>query len=124
MVNRVRDRAGKGGMGCLGTIVAFGLVVYFGSQFVPPWVRYEQFRDEMRTEAQFGTTLADSVIRIRLVALADTLGLPPEAKRITIRRRPGRPPTITISTEYTERIALPIFGVKLVRFKPKAEETL
>ena len=100
------------------------LVLYLGARFFPAWLHYEQFRDEMVSDARFGTTLTDSIIRIRLVAQADTLGLPAEARRITIHRRGGRPPTITITAEYTERIALPIFGVKLVRFKPKAEEPL
>lgn len=124
MVSLLRDRAGKGGIGCLGTIVVFVLVIYFGSRFIPPWVRYEQFRDEMRSNAQFATTLTDSVIRLRLVAQADTLGLPSEAMRIVIRRRVGRPSTISISAEYTERVDLPILGIKLLHFKPKAEETL
>src|ERR1019366_302682 len=87
-------------------------------------MHYEQCQDEMRSDARFGTTLTDSIIRIRLLAQVDTLGLPAEARRITIRRRNGRPPTITISTEYTERITLPIFGVKLLHFKPTAEEPL
>lgn len=102
----------------------FLLIVYFGARFIPPWMHYQQFRDEMRSDARFGTTLTDSVIRIRLVAQADTLGLPPEAKRIVIRRRGGRPPTITISAEYIVKINLPIFGIKLLHFKPKAEEPL
>lgn len=120
----MRDRAGKGGLGCLGTIVVFVLIIYFGARIIPPWMHYEQFQDEMRSDARFGTTLTDSIIRIRLLAQVDTLGLPAEARRITIRRRNGRPPTITISTEYTERITLPIFGVKLLHFKPTAEEPL
>jgi hypothetical protein len=97
---------------------------YIGVRFLPPWMHYEQFRDEMRSDARFATTLTDSTIRLRLVAQADTLGLPPEARRIAIHRRGGRPPTITISAEYVEHINLPIFGMKLVHFKPTAEEPL
>jgi hypothetical protein len=123
-VNLLRDRAGKGGMGCLGTIVLIVLVAYFGSRFIPPYMHYEQFRDEMKSDARFGATLPDSIIRMRLVAQADTLGLPPEAKRIVIRRHIGRPSTITISAEYTEKVMLPIFGLKPWHFKPKAEEPL
>jgi hypothetical protein len=123
-VNLLRDRAGKGGKGCLGTIVIIVVVAYFGARVIPPWMHYEQFQDEMRADARFGTTLPDSIIRIRLVAQADTLGLPAEAKRIVIRRRSGRPPTITISADYSEKILLPIFGIKLLHFKPKAEEPL
>jgi hypothetical protein len=123
-VTRLQDRAGKSGIGCLGTIVLLVLVAYFGGRFFPPWLANQQFRDEMKTDARFGATLPDSMIRMRLVALADTLGIPPEGKKISIRRRPGRPPTITISTAYTVRVTLPIFGVKLLHFKPSAEEPL
>ena len=100
------------------------MVAYFGARVIPHWMYYEQFRDEMKSDARFATTLPDSIIRIRLVAQADTLGLPPEAKKITIRRRMGRPPTITISAEYTVKVKFPIFGIKLLHFKPTAEEPL
>ena len=123
-MNLLRDRAGKGGIGCLGTIVVAVLIVYFGARVLPPWMHYQQFLDEMRSDARFGTTLTDSTIRIRLVAQADTLGLPPEARHIVIRRRGGRPPTITISADYTEKVLLPIFGVKLLHFTPTAKEPL
>jgi len=123
-VTSSRDRAGRGALGCLASIVLLGLIGYIAVQFLPPWMHYEQFRDEMRSDARFAVTLPDSVIRIRLMAQADTLGLPPEAKRIVIRRRTGRLPTIRISAEYTERIKLPIFGIKLLHFKPHVEEPL
>jgi hypothetical protein len=123
LVSLFRDRAGKAAKGCLGTIVIIVVAAYVGARVVPPWMRYEQFQDEMRANARFGTTLPDSIIRIRLVAQADTLGLPPDARRIVIRRR-GGPPTITISADYSEKITLPIFGIKLLHFKPKAEEPL
>ncbi len=123
-MSRLRDRAGKGGKGCLVTIVILVVAAYLGARLIPPWMHYEQFQDEMRADARFGTTLSDSTIRMRLVAQADTLGLPSDARRIVIRRHGGRPPTITISADYSEKIALPIFGIKLLHFKPKAEEPL
>jgi hypothetical protein len=123
-VTRLRDRAGKSGIGCLGTIAIVVALGYFGARFLPPWMSYEQFRDEMKTEARFGTALPDSLIRIRLVAIADTLGLPPDAKKIVIKRRKGRPPTITISADYTMHVALPFGRLVPIRFKPSAEEPL
>lgn len=123
-MNLTRNRAGKGGFGCVSTIVVMGLIMFFGSRFLKPWIHYQQFRDEMRSNARFATTLADSVMLIRLRAQADTLGLPAEAKKISIRHIRGRPNTITISAEYTEKVKLPIFGIKLLRFKPKVEEPL
>ena len=120
----MHDRAGKSGIGCLGSIVIIILVAYFGARFIPPWMHYEQFRDEMKSDARFGATLPDTSILIRLRAQADTLGLPPEAKAISIRRRGGRPPTITISADYFVKVNVPIFGVKLLHFKPRVEEPL
>jgi hypothetical protein len=123
-VNVTRDRSGKSGIGCLGTVVILVLIVYMGSKFAKPYMHYLQFRDEMKASARFGATLADSTIRMRLVAQADTLGLPPEAKKIVIRRHGGRPPTITISSAYTITINIPVFGLKVLHFNPSAEEPL
>ena len=117
----MRDRAGRGGLGCLFSIILLVVLGYLGTRFIPPYMRYGQFRDAMQADARFATTMADSLIRSGLVADVDSLGLPPEAKRIRIRRTSGRPPKISISAEYTERVTLPIFGVKELHFKPSAE---
>ncbi|MGH7582679.1 MAG: hypothetical protein ACREL5_05590 [Gemmatimonadales bacterium] len=118
-----RDRAGRGALGCLLTILLVGIVAYIGIQFLPPWMRYEQFEDEMRTDARFGVTLADSVIMVRLQATADTLGLPPAAHRISIRRTIV-PAKIIIQSTYVEHVKLPIFGIKSMTFHASAEESL
>ncbi len=120
----MRNRAGRTGIGCLGSLVIVGVVAYFGSRFIPPVLHNGQFRDEMKTEARYGASLQDSSIRIYLVAQADSLSLPPEAKKIPIRRHIGRPSTITISSEYTVKVMLPFLGVKLLHFKPTVEEPL
>ena len=111
-------------MGCLVSIVLLVLVGFIAVKYLPPYMRYAQFKDEMRTSARFATTVPDSIIRITLVARADTLGLPPEAKRIRIERRIGHPSTIIISAQYTEQVNLPIFGVKVLHYKPRAEAPL
>lgn len=108
----------------MGTLAIVAIIVFLVAGFFPPILHYSQFHDQMRSEARYGVSLADSVIRQRLMTLADTLGLPPEAKKITIQRRGGRPPTITITSEYTERVNVPFFGVKLLHFKPSAEESM
>ena len=123
-MTRRTARAGKSGIGCLGSIVIIVLIAFFAGRFFPPWLHYAQFRDEMKTEARYAATLPDSSIRMYLLAQIDTLGLPPEARRIIIRRRVGRPPTITITTEYTVKVQVPIFGIKLLHFKPVIEEPL
>ena len=120
----MRDRGGKSGIGCLGTIISILLIAFIGGRFIPPWLHYSQFRDEMKTEARYGASLPDSSIRMYLLAQVDSLGLPPEARKIIIRRRAGRPPTITISADYTVKVSVPIFGFKLLHFKPTVEEPL
>ena len=122
MVTSLRSRSGRGALGCLLTILLVGTVAYIAIQFLPPWMRYEQFQDEMRTNARFGTTLPDSVIMARLLARADTLGLPPAAHHITIRHLVGPPPRMIIRAQYVEEVNLPIFGVKTLTFRPSAEE--
>ena len=119
-----QDRAGRGGLGCLISIVLLVLVGYMGTRFIPPYMAYAQFRDAMRSDARFATTMADSTIHNHLIAQIDTLGLPPEARRIAIRRRLGHPSTITISARYSVNVKLPIFGVKVLHFKPSAEAPL
>ena len=120
----MQDRAGRGGFGCLVSIVLLVILGYLGTRFIPPYMRYGQFRDSMRADAGFATTMSDSAIRSGLVAQADSLHLPPEAHRIRIRRAGGHPPTITISAEYSESVDLPIFGIKVLHFKPSVEAPL
>ncbi len=121
MVNVRPDRAGRGTLGCITSIVVLILVVFLVLKFLPPWMHYEQFVDAMRDDARYGVTLPDSAIRASLMAQADTLGLPPAARRIIIRRG-GIPPTIRISTEYSDTVWLPLLGPKVLHFKPAAED--
>jgi hypothetical protein len=118
------NRAGRSGLGCLASIVLLVLIGYLGTQFIPPYMRYEQFLDSMRSNARFATTMADSTMRNQLIAQADTLGLPVEAKHIVIRRQHGPPATISISSQYIEIVKLPVFGIKLLHYKPSAEAPL
>lgn len=116
-------RRGAGSMGCITSLLLLALMVYLANQFGRPWFRYQQFRDEMRTNARFAVTLPDSVILTRLRARADSLRLPEAAQRISIVRT-GRPGSITISTTYVEVIKLILVGEKRITFTPKAEEPL
>jgi len=118
-----RDRRGRGALGCLGSLVVLALLIYAGFIFGPPWLRYQQFRDEMKTEARFSISLPDSVIRARLAVRADSLRLPAAARRVTIVRRGGSPPTITISAAYDEHLHLLFLGERTLHFKPTVEAT-
>lgn len=114
----VTDRRGGSTAGCLVTVLVIGLGVYIGITLGRPWFRYEQFRDEMTSAARFSASLTDAQILTRLKAVADTLGLPPEAKRITVKRLDGSG-SVVISVKYTERVTLPIYGEKVYKFAPR-----
>jgi hypothetical protein len=70
----------------------------------------------MAQEVRFADTRDDVTIRTRLMAVADSLGLPDEAGRVKIERNGDR---ITISSVYTEHVELPLF-VREFRFSPQA----
>lgn len=114
----VSGRRGGSTMGCLFTVVLIGLGVYVGITLGRPWFRYEQFRDEMTSAARFSSTLSDAQILTRLRAVADTLGLPPEAKRLVVKRLDPSG-SVVISVKYTERVTLPLYGEKIYKFSPK-----
>lgn len=123
MVKSVRGREGRAPLGCLGTLALLGVFIYVVSVVGPPWLRYQQFRDEMHADAQFASTLPDSVIRNRLLLRADSLGLPPQAKRVTIHRTPS-PRVITIQAEYKVVLHFILFGDKVITFRPRVEEPI
>jgi hypothetical protein len=104
------------------SLVLFAAAVYYGIQFGQPWVRYYQLVDEMRVSARLAPTLSDGVIKRRLEAKADELGLPPESKKFTITRS-GNPRRIVISSEYSETVSVPLIS-HTFHYKPKAEEPL
>lgn len=116
------SRRGTSAVGCLVSLVIFAAAVYYGIHFGQPWVRYYQLLDEMRVSARLAPTLPDGVIKRRLEAKADELGLPPEAHKFTITRS-GNPRKITISSTYSETVDVPLVSHTFV-YNPKAEEPL
>lgn len=123
MVNaRPSSRRGASTSGCLVSLVILVAGVYYGIHFGQPWIRYYQLMDEMRVSARLAPTLSDGVIRRRLEAKVDELGLPPDARKFTITRS-GKPRKITITTQYSETVVVPVFTHTFV-FVPTAEEPL
>lgn len=122
VIRWLKSRRGASNAGCLLSLVLFLAAVYYGIHFGQPWVRYYQLLDEMRVSARLAPTLSDGVIRRRLEAKVDELGLPPEAKKFDINRS-GKPRRILITTEYSETVDVPLFEHTFV-FTPKAEEPL
>lgn len=118
----LRSRRGTSTMGCLVSLALFIAAVYYGIHVGAPWVRYYQLLDEMRVSARLAPTLSDGVIRRRLEAKVEELGLPDEARKFTITRS-GKPRRIVITTQYSETVSAPLFSHTFV-YTPKAEEPL
>lgn len=119
---RPSSRRGASTSGCLLSLVILVAGVYYGIHFGQPWIRYYQLLDEMRVSARLAPTLSDGVIRRRLEAKVDQLGLPPDARKFTITRS-GKPRKITITTQYSETVVVPIFTHTFL-YAPLAEEPL
>jgi hypothetical protein len=110
-------------LGCLFPIVLLVAFIYVAEQLGRPWFAYRQFQDEMRSVAQLNEVLADTAMTRRISARADSLRLPQEAKRLSIRRLPD-PPRLEIRSEYRQTVKLPLLGEKIITFKPSAVEPL
>jgi hypothetical protein len=113
MVNR---RSGKSTLGCLASTLLVVAVVYFGVTLGEVLWNYYQFEDAMKQEVRFSSTRTDAVIKRRLAAFADSLGLPEAARNIHVKRSNK---VILIWAEYYHNIELPGF-VKEIRFSPQA----
>ena len=122
MVNpRQNSRRGAGGLGCLLSLILFGGALYYGINIGQVYLRYYQILDAMRTQARLAPSLQDDVIDRRLTQEADSV-LPGGPPKFTITRG-GQPNRITIETEYTDAVNLPLFKHTFV-LRPKAEEPL
>lgn len=115
----VATRRGTSRLGCLvgGLLVVTAL--YFGFNIGEVYLRFYRLRDAMAQEARFGQTRNDVTIRSRIRQVVDSLGLPAEASVIRIRRNAS---SITISSEYTEHVELPLF-VREFKFAPQVVRT-
>ncbi|HRP07672.1 MAG TPA: hypothetical protein PLL69_04215 [Gemmatimonadales bacterium] len=115
------DRSGRINFGCLIPLVLIAAFVYAAVAFGRPWFAYRQYQTEMRTVAGMQQSLSDSAIRVRITARADSLRLPPEAKRLTIKRV-GEPSRLEISAKYSQTVTLPFIGEKVLEFRPTGTE--
>jgi hypothetical protein len=117
----VSGRRGSGNLGCLLTLLLFAAALYYGVHIGEVYVRYYRLLDAMRFQATIAPSAKDdNVINRRLMAAADSiLGFAPDFQIV----RTGRPPRITIQTEYRDSVELPFFkrGFPL---HPRAEAPL
>jgi hypothetical protein len=112
-----RARHGRSAFGCLLFLAFLGAIGYIGFQVGSVYFRYYQFRDADRQEALFAEQTSDDTIITRLRDEADSLGLPPEAQHIHVRRSKH---LVQIWTEYTDSVVLPGL-VHEIDFVPHAE---
>lgn len=112
-------RCGRSRIGCLVTILLLVIVAYVGREAGTVYWNYYRYSDAMEQEARYGASRTEDEIRRRLIALADSIGLPAEANlRLEVRRSANR---LTIETAYTDRIELPFYH-RDIRFRPQAEQ--
>ncbi len=126
MVSRRHSESGKARLGCLIFLLIVVGALYFGIKFFEVKYRFYQMQDEVSNDATFAPTLDDAVIRRRLVAKADTLGLPLGPRMWTIRRT-ASPREIFIYTAYEDSVVIAIPGWTKVfhfHFEPQARAPL
>ena len=114
----LRQSASK--LGCLFSLLLVVTVAYFGVNVGEVYLRYFEFKDALLQEARFAARRSDDDIRTRLVLVADSLGLPPEAGRIQVRRTANR---IEIGASWSEYVELPL-RLREIRFTPRVEAPL
>ena len=124
MVNPAANRRGRGMFGCLAPLVLLALLLYLGVKFGKPWFADEQFQDEVRSTAKFASTLSDSAMRARIVAQADSLRLPPAAKKNLRINRLTNPSRVLVETHYEVEVILPFIDPVKLKFSVHAEDGL
>ena len=115
------SRRGVSTLGCLLPLALLAVAGYFAYPAGQAYFRFYKYKDAMGQEARFASTQTDEHITRRLVALADSLEMPPGAELITIRRGAT---TITISADYDEIIPLPFDRQKVLHFHPSVRSRL
>lgn len=115
-------RRGASSTGCLVSLLVFVALLYYGVNIGEVFLRYYRYLDEVKTQARLAAAIDDATIRRRLQAAADHIGLPEEARQITIRRS-ASPREIRIESRYSETVDLPLFH-HTFRFNPRATQPL
>lgn len=108
--------------GCLLWILVFVAAGYFAVEIGGIYLRKWQMADEVRTQATFAPSLTDETIERRLLDKVEQLGLPPQARRIAIRRI-DQPERIQIRMSYPEVIEFPFF-VRIIELTIDIEQSL
>lgn len=113
----MRTRRGVGQMGCLIMLLLVAAAGYFGMGIGQVYWNYFQYRDRMQQEARFAGSRTDGVIKRRIAAFADSIGLPEGARQVRVRRQAKH---VYIWAEYYEIVELPFLSKELL-MSPRAE---
>ncbi len=117
------SRRGAGSLGCLFSLALFAGALYYGVNIGQVYLRYYQVLDGMRTQARMAPHLQDDEIYRRLNGQADSLFQGAAARPHFKVTRNNEHRRITIETEYTDQVDLPLFKHTFV-LRPRAEEAL
>ena len=123
MVTLRRDRRGASTIGCLLSLLVLVAVLYYGVNIGEVYFRYYRILDEMQTQARVAAALDNGTIQRRVAAAIQEIGLPDDASSNLEITRSASPRVITIETEYSETVNLPLF-VHTFHLHPKATEPL
>ena len=113
----VKIRRGASSLGCLVTLLVVVAVGYFSFKIGEVYWRFYDYQDTMVQQARFAEHFTNVQIKKRLVAKADSLGLPADASEVSVERT-GR--HISIGVDYVELVELPLH-VRTFKFSPRAE---
>jgi hypothetical protein len=112
----VINRRGASKIGCLFSTLILAAVAYYGLKIGQVYYNASSYENVMKASVRVAEISTDKQIQDKIVAEADTLGLPDEAKEITLVRT-GR--HIEVSAEYDVIVDLP-FKKKTFHFAPTA----
>jgi hypothetical protein len=109
-------------LGCLLALLLAAVGAYYGVEIGGVYIDYWRMQDYMREQAAIAPSLSDTTIYRRILQKVEDLGLPEEARQITVRRT-TRPREILISTSYTVTFETPFYR-RTITLTPSARQAL
>lgn len=117
---RFSVRRGASRLGCLLQVAVLAAVIYVGTLVADDVMAYYRYRDAMKQETRFAATRNDTEIKRRLLAFADSVKLPAEAREIRIVRDERG---IRIWANYDAELRLPFNYSRVFHLRPSAERS-
>lgn len=114
---------GTSTLGCLISLLVFVAVLYYGVNIGEIYFRFYRVQDEMQSQARVAAALDNGTIQRRIGAAIQDIGLPDDASSNLQITRSATPRQITIESDYSETVNLPLF-VHTFHLHPKAVEPL